>query len=99
VVALRRMVAATVEAFPFRTAGAFVGDPLLGGGTALGEERPGGGPEGLHHVDEVANDLDLDLTTSGHTLMQSIWWLVPSKRVTQVPLVGVPRRIEAHWVV
>src|ERR1035437_7303316 len=46
----------------------FLGDPLLGGGVAFGEERPGRGPEVLQHVDEVADDGDLYAAGSGLSL-------------------------------
>jgi len=68
VVALRRIAAATVEARPFQDCEGFGGDPLLGVGVAFGEERPGRGPEVLQHVDEVADDGDLDAAGSGLSL-------------------------------
>src|SRR5664280_1527555 len=39
----------------------FLGDPLLGGWVAFGEEGPGGGPDVFEDVNEIADDVHLDL--------------------------------------
>src|SRR5664280_2539769 len=39
----------------------FLGDPLLGGWVAFGEEGPGGGPDVFEDVNEIAADVHLDL--------------------------------------
>jgi hypothetical protein len=46
---------------PDRGGERFLGDPLLGGWVAFGEEGPGGGPDVLEDVNEIAADVPLDL--------------------------------------
>jgi hypothetical protein len=63
-----------------------LGDPLLGGGVAFGKERSGLEPQVLQHVDEVADDGDLDAVGSGLSLDEVDLVLAPSTRTTQVRL-------------